>query len=186
MDHPLDWLADHVRLIAYAVRRWGPGDLDDAWGVAALGLVKAARTYDPARGAWSTYAVRCMQNELGMAWRVRGWREAREYLWWDQPVPGLDEGAESWGTIWPDPHDPLAQWDDALPLYDWAAVAAAVAQAPRRVQALWMDCVRYPDATNRERGARLGWPPPVVSKVRRRLQAVVVAVLQDQQRQWSA
>jgi len=186
MADALGWLADHVRLVTYAVQRAGAGDLDDAWGIAALGLVKAARTYDPQRGPWPAYALRCMHNELRMAWRARGTVDRHEWLGMDAPVPHWGADAPPWGAVQPDPADPLTAWEDARPLYDWAAVAAAVARAPWRVRAYWADCVRYPHATRRERAQRLGWHADTVTRARRRLQAVVARALAAQQRAWSA
>jgi RNA polymerase sigma factor (sigma-70 family) len=61
-------------LARYVVRRYAPlafakGIMsDELMQQAALGLIGAAETYNPRKGAaWSTYAVRCVAN------RVQGW-----------------------------------------------------------------------------------------------------------------
>ena len=39
-------------------------DPDESYHDLAMGLCKAARTYNPKKGAFSTYAMKCMENDL--------------------------------------------------------------------------------------------------------------------------
>ena len=39
-------------------------DPDESYYDLAMGLCKAARTYNPKKGAFSTYAMKCMENDL--------------------------------------------------------------------------------------------------------------------------
>lgn len=41
-------------------------EYDDLFQIAAIGLIKAAKTWDPERGKFSTHAVTVMQNEIRM------------------------------------------------------------------------------------------------------------------------
>ena len=66
---------DHLKLAWAVANKWrhriAPeiADLDDLYATACLGLVKASRGFDPSKGRWSTYAGRCMDNEVLMAYR---------------------------------------------------------------------------------------------------------------------
>lgn len=57
--------ADNERLIYLAIRRYTPDeDADELYGYAAEGLLRAASTYDPTRGKFSTHAMWCMRSEI--------------------------------------------------------------------------------------------------------------------------
>lgn len=57
--------ADNERLIYLAIRRYAPDeDADELYGHVAEGLLRAASTYDPARGRFSTHAMWCMRGEI--------------------------------------------------------------------------------------------------------------------------
>lgn len=57
--------ADNERLIHLAIRRYAPNeDADELYGHVAEGLLRAASTYDPTRGKFSTHAMWCMRGEI--------------------------------------------------------------------------------------------------------------------------
>lgn len=57
--------ADNERLVYLAIRRYAPNeDADELYGYAAEGLLRAASTYDPTRGKFSTHAMWCMRGEI--------------------------------------------------------------------------------------------------------------------------
>ena len=57
--------ADNERLIHLAIRRYAPNeDADELYGHVAEGLLRAASTYDPARGRFSTHAMWYMRGEI--------------------------------------------------------------------------------------------------------------------------
>lgn len=57
--------ADNERLIYLAIRRYAPNeDADELYGYAAEGLLRAASTYDPTRGKFSTHAMWCMRGAV--------------------------------------------------------------------------------------------------------------------------
>ena len=59
--------ADNERLIYLAIRRYAPNeDADELYGYAAEGLLRAASTYDPTRGKFSTHAMWCMRSAVGV------------------------------------------------------------------------------------------------------------------------
>lgn len=60
---------EHERLIWHVVNhygfgRWEPRCRADMRSEGFLALVRAARTFDPAKGKWSTYACRAIRNAL--------------------------------------------------------------------------------------------------------------------------
>ena len=66
-------LVEHnLRLVAHIVKKYYalPGDQDDLVSIGTIGLMKAVDTFDPTRRArFSTYASRCIENEIRMQFR---------------------------------------------------------------------------------------------------------------------
>lgn len=57
--------ADNEKLIWFFLRKYASGsDPQELYGVAAEGLIRAAATYDPARGKFSTHAMWCMRGAV--------------------------------------------------------------------------------------------------------------------------
>lgn len=69
-----DTLIEHnLRLVAYIARKFvrTGRDSDDVVSIGIIGLIKAVSTYDPNKGvALSSYASRCVENEILMSLRV--------------------------------------------------------------------------------------------------------------------
>lgn len=65
----------NLRLVDFVIRRKFPrwreiGEYEDVQQIGRIGLCKAAQTYDPDKGRmFSTYAAKCIRNELKMALR---------------------------------------------------------------------------------------------------------------------
>ena len=62
----------NLRLVAHIVKKYYalPGDQDDLVSIGTIGLMKAVDTFDPTRRArFSTYASRCIENEIRMQFR---------------------------------------------------------------------------------------------------------------------
>lgn len=65
----------NLRLVDFVIRRKFPrwreiGEYEDVQQIGRIGLCKAAQTYDPDKGRmFSTYAAKCVCNELKMALR---------------------------------------------------------------------------------------------------------------------
>lgn len=66
---------ENLRLVDFVIRRKFPrwreiGEYEDVQQTGRIGLCKAAQTYDPGKGpTFSTYAAKCIRNELKMALR---------------------------------------------------------------------------------------------------------------------
>lgn len=62
----------NLRLVAHIVKKYYalPGDQDDLVSIGTIGLMKAVDTFDTTRRArFSTYASRCIENEIRMQFR---------------------------------------------------------------------------------------------------------------------
>ncbi len=62
----------NLRLVAHIAKKYYtlPGDQDDLISIGTIGLIKAVNTFDSARQArFSTYASRCIENEIRMQFR---------------------------------------------------------------------------------------------------------------------
>lgn len=59
--------ADNEKLIWFFLKKYTSGsDPQELYGVAAEGLIRAAATYDPARGKFSTHAMYQMRSAVGL------------------------------------------------------------------------------------------------------------------------
>ncbi len=62
----------NLRLVAHIVKKYYalPGDQEDLVSIGTIGLMKAVDTFDATRKArFSTYASRCIENEIRMQFR---------------------------------------------------------------------------------------------------------------------
>jgi len=62
----------NLRLVAHVVKKYnGAAEADDLLGCGTIGLIKAINSYNPDKGTQiSTYAARCIENEILMFLRV--------------------------------------------------------------------------------------------------------------------
>ena len=68
----------NLRLVAHVVKKYQGADveLDDLISIGTIGLMKAISTFDPGKTTrLSTYAARCIDNELLMMFRTRKFKE---------------------------------------------------------------------------------------------------------------
>lgn len=64
----------NMRLVAHVVKRYGgqSEDTEDLLSIGTIGLLKAVNTFQPDKGSkFSTYAIRCIENEILMFFRSR-------------------------------------------------------------------------------------------------------------------
>lgn len=89
-------LIEHnLRLVAHIARKYTvPGcDADDLVSIGAIGLIKAVSTFKPESGATlSTYASRCIENEILMC--LRASHKRRNDVSLEEPVGSDSEGNE--------------------------------------------------------------------------------------------
>lgn len=83
----------NMRLIAHIARKYKvPGcTFDDLISIGAIGLIKAVRSYDPDAGtSLSTYAARCIENEILMS--LRHSRKQQNDISLDEPLGTDSDG----------------------------------------------------------------------------------------------
>lgn len=89
-----DELIEHnMRLVAHVVKKFQPKHdlLDDYISIGAIGLMKAVNTYTPDRKTkLSTYAARCIENEILMYLRKQ--KKTLKDVSLYEPIGGSDEG----------------------------------------------------------------------------------------------
>lgn len=140
-------VTEHLGLArAIAERFTGRGpEKDDLQQVAYLGLVKAARRYDPGQGSFTTFAVPTVTGELKRHFRDRGWM-VRPPRWVQELQADVREIVETY-----------EQRFGTSP--DDAEIAARLDTSPRRVReargARGCFAPRSIDAPTQE------WGPPV-------------------------
>ena len=67
-----DRLIEHnLRLVAHIARKYAAsGEMDDLISIGSIGLIKAVHTFRPEAGKLTTYASRCIENEIRMHLRA--------------------------------------------------------------------------------------------------------------------
>lgn len=130
-------LIEHnLRLVAHVVRKYTVPGLtqDDLVSVGTLGLIKAVNTYKPdAKTPLSTYAARCIENEVLM--QLRAARKRRNDVSLTDPI-GMDgEGNDiSFQDILGTPGDMVE--DAAIRRMNMQQVRAALKKLPQRERAV--------------------------------------------------
>ena len=65
-----EFIIKNMKLVGYAIKRYikiFPGeDVDDFYQIGCIGLIKAQRTFSIGKSSWSSYAVKCIVNEILM------------------------------------------------------------------------------------------------------------------------
>lgn len=84
----------NLRLVAHIAKKYQnvDEDMEDLISIGTIGLIKAISSFDAVRGKLSTYASRCIDNELLMLLRSRK-KSAREVSLYD-PIGTDKEGNE--------------------------------------------------------------------------------------------
>lgn len=86
-------IVHNLRLVAYIVRKSYPDapDSDDLISIGTIGLIRAAETFDYRKGNhFSTYASKCIDNQIKMHFRKMKHRANELYL--DEPIDHDSEG----------------------------------------------------------------------------------------------
>ena len=90
-----DALIEHnLRLVAHIAKKYQGGalDADDMVSIGAIGLIKAVNTFRPEAGKLTTYASRCIENEILMYLRKSSNRRQDASI--DEPLNTDSDGNE--------------------------------------------------------------------------------------------
>ena len=95
-------ITDNVKLVGYFAHRLQSKaiphyyfELDDIYQEGCIGLIKAARSFKPEKGIkFSTYAARCIQNEIKMYFRKESSKKKISIPTLDAPLPEQADDSE--------------------------------------------------------------------------------------------
>ena len=125
-----DLLIRHnLRLVAHVTKKYyaACGGQDDLISIGTIGLIKAVDTFDPARASkFSSYASRCIENELRMELRRTRREGAQTSL--QEPLEGSDGQLTLADTL----PDPTVMEDDCEQRADAARLRRMVEALPPR------------------------------------------------------
>lgn len=164
-----DLLIRHnLRLVAHVTKKYyaACGGQDDLISIGTIGLIKAVDTFDPARASkFSSYASRCIENELRMELRRTRREGAQTSL--QEPLEGSDGQLTLADTL----PDPTVMEDDCEQRADAARLRRMVESLPPRECRLLT--LRYglggrPPQTQQEVAQQLGISRSYVSRIEKR------------------
>jgi RNA polymerase sporulation-specific sigma factor len=161
----------NMRLVAHVAKKYYalPADRDDLISIGTIGLLKAVNTFDSARQArFSTYASRCIENEILMYFRSQ--RKLQSEISLSDTLDAAGEG----GSL--SLMDVLAVDDDMLENLDAKDACAQVRRCvkqcltPREnlVVTLRYGLDGHPPRTQREVAARCGISRSYISRIEKR------------------
>ena len=84
----------NLRLVAHVVKKYYalPGDADDLISIGTIGLIKAVNSFDNTKQArFSTYASRCIDNEVRMSFRKQ--KKAPATVSMNEPIEAGKDGS---------------------------------------------------------------------------------------------
>ena len=157
----------NLRLVAHVTKKYyaATSAQDDLISIGTIGLIKAVDTFDPARASkFSSYASRCIENELRM--ELRRTRREGTQVSLQEPLEG--SGQLTLADTLP---DPAVMEDDCERRTDAARLRKLLQTLPQREQDLLT--MRYgldgkPPQTQQEVAAHLGISRSYVSRMEKR------------------
>lgn len=159
----------NLRLVAHVVKKYqnSEEELDDLISIGTIGLIKAISTFDPHKAArLSTYAARCIDNELLMMFRARK-KYSREVSLYE-PI-GTDKEGNEINLLDIIESPPVDVVEDCFVKENIACLLSSLktALSPREYEVI---CLRYglfgeKEMTQREIAGRLSISRSYVSRI---------------------
>ncbi len=166
-------LVEHnLRLVSHIIKKYyaASDSHDDLISIGTLGLIKAVNTFRPEKATrFSTYAARCVENEIFMHFRSARRRACEISL--DQPLDAENEGGQTdlSEIIGEDDEEMLARLDAKLESTRLHKLVDTLLDARERR----IICARYglggrPPETQRQIAERCGLSRSYVSRIEKR------------------
>lgn len=159
----------NLRLVAHVVKKYqnSEEELDDLISIGTIGLIKAISTFNPGKAArLSTYAARCIDNELLMMFRARK-KYSREVSLYE-PI-GTDKEGNEINLLDIIESPPVDVVEDCFVKENIACLLSSLktALSPREYEVI---CLRYglfgeKEMTQREIAGRLSISRSYVSRI---------------------
>ena len=158
----------NMRLVAHVVKKYQcpENEQEELISIGTIGLIKAIATVDADKGRLSTYAARCIENELLMYFRSRK-KIAREVSYYE-PIGTDKEGNEInlldvMESQEPDAFTLVTSKDDVKKVYELLPVV--LSEREREVLCLRYGLYGTKEYTQREVAERLGISRSYISRI---------------------
>lgn len=158
----------NLRLVAHVVKKYQcpENEQEELISIGTIGLIKAIATVDTEKGRLSTYAARCIENELLMYFRSRK-KVSREVSYYE-PIGTDKEGNEInlldvMESHEPEAFDLIMAKEDAKKLY--RLLPAVLTKRERQVLSLRYGLYGGREFTQREVAQKLGISRSYVSRI---------------------
>lgn len=170
-------IIDNLALAGFTAKRYIRRGIeyDDLVSLCYMGLIKAARTYDQGKAAFSSYASKCMENEI-----LQEIRKNKRHM--GHVTTSLDAGLADDATladIIPDPRDAYQDLDESMSKVDLAGLCRSTLTGDD------MDVIRllyFAGKTQYEVAAIIHKSQPQVCRIRKRALGKLRAAMRRQLR----
>lgn len=165
-----DLLISHnLRLVAHIAKKYyaSGADQDDLVSIGTIGLIKAVETYDPGKAKrFSTYASRCVENELLMQFRRA--RRVPPIVSLQEPIESGRDGALTMMDVIPD-EKPLEEGVELRDMTRWLKLQLdTLPPRERTILSLRYGLEGQPPQTQYQVAGRLGLSRSYVSRLESR------------------
>lgn len=158
----------NLRLVAHVVKKYQcpESEQEELISIGTIGLIKAIATVDAEKGRLSTYAARCIENELLMYFRSRK-KVSREISYYE-PIGTDKEGNEISLLDVMESHEPeafevLTAREDAKKVYE--LLPEVLTEREHRVLSLRYGLYGGKEYTQREVAQKLGISRSYISRI---------------------
>lgn len=158
----------NMRLVAHVVKKYqcAEAEPEELISIGTIGLIKAISTVDTDKGRLSTYAARCIENELLMYFRSR--RKVSKEVSYYEPIGTDKEGNEISlldviESQEPDAFYVITARDDAKKIYE--VLPKVLTEREREVLSLRYGLYGNEEYTQREVAERLGISRSYISRI---------------------
>lgn len=160
----------NLRLVAHIAKKYQnvDEDMEDLISIGTIGLIKAVASFDSGKGKLSTYASRCIDNELLMLLRSKK-KTSREVSLYE-PIGTDKEGNEInlLDIIESEQVDVVGRMELALNLKKLGGAFGELDDREKEIITLRYGLVTGKEVTQREIGEQLGISRSYVSRIEKR------------------
>lgn len=158
----------NLRLVAHVVKKYQcpENEQEELISIGTIGLIKAIATVDADKGRLSTYAARCIENELLMYFRSK--KKVSKEVSYYEPIGTDKEGNEISlldviESQEPDAFEVLTAREDAKKVYE--LLPTVLTEREREVLCLRYGLYGGKEFTQREVAGRLGISRSYISRI---------------------
>ena len=160
----------NLRLVAHIAKKYQNGDeeMEDLISIGTIGLIKAVSSFDSSKGKLSTYASRCIDNELLMLLRSKKKTSKEVSLY--EPIGTDKEGNEInlLDIIESEQVDVIGRMEFAVNLKKLGKILQNLEEREKEIIFLRYGLATGKEVTQREIGEKLGISRSYVSRIEKR------------------